>query len=216
MSVDVALPSNNVTERYTGVAGILFVILYVIPALTWGGIRPDQPATSVASELINHRGAAVVSAYLLLAGSVALLVFAAGMSRAAAGGASTRNLSAIAFGAGLLSAALLAVANALLGALGGYIITGSAAETIRALNGLWDGLSTVSGLFLGVFAIAVSLLAFDTRMLARWMRWLGVVAGVVLIIGSGSLATPFRGPGPFWILGLVGTSCGSHQRVSGC
>jgi hypothetical protein len=73
------------------------------------------------------------------------------------------------------------------------------------LNGLWDGITTMSGLFLGVFAVAVSLLAFETQSLPRWVRWLRVVAGVVLIIGASSLATPFRGLGPSWILGLFGT-----------
>lgn len=195
---------NQRLDRYVGLAGILFVILYVATAIFWGGVRPDEPAATVTSALTSQRNAVVASAYLLLAASVALLVFAAGSSRYAAGGTQSV-LSATSFGAGAISAALLAVANALLGALGGYIITGSPAETVRALNGLWDGFTTVSGLFLGVFAVTISLLAFETKSLPRWVRWLGVAAGVVLIIGAGSLATPFRGVGPFWVLGLFGT-----------
>jgi hypothetical protein len=114
-------------------------------------------------------------------------------------------LSAFGFGAGAISAALLAGANAVLGALGGYLLTDSAPDTIRALYAMWDAFTTASGLFLGVFAVAVSLLAFETRVLATWMKWFGVGAGVCLIIGAGSLATPFRGVGPLWVLGLLAT-----------
>jgi hypothetical protein len=94
---------------------------------------------------------------------------------------------------------------AVLGALGGYLPSDSAPDTIRSLNALWDAFTTASGLFLGVFAIAVSLLAFEARVLATWIKWLGVGAGVCLIIGAGSLATPFRGVGPFWVLGQLAT-----------
>lgn len=192
-------------EPFVGAAGILFVVLYVVPAIIWGGVRPDDPAATVTNALTAHRSAAIVAAYLLLAASVMLLAFAAGMSRSPADGSWSELLSRTAFGAGAISAALLAAANGLLGALGGYIIVGSSPETVRALNGLWDGLTTVSGLFLGVFALTLSLRELERRYLARWIGWLGILAGVVLIIGSGSLATPFHGVGPFWILGVFGT-----------
>jgi hypothetical protein len=160
----------------------------------------------VAGELVSQRGAAVASAYVLLVASVVLLIFCAGITRVTP--ASPRFspfLSAFGFGAGAISAALLAAANAVLGALGGYLLTDSAADTIRSLNALWDAFTTASGLFLGVFAVAVSLLAFEARVLATWMKWLGVGVGVCLIIGAGSLATPFRGVGSFWVLGLLAT-----------
>jgi hypothetical protein len=194
------------SERYIGVAGILFVLLYVVPAVLGGGARPDESAAKVASELVNNRGAAVASAYALLVASVALLMFCAGMTRFTSTSPHfSPVLAAFAFGAGAISSALLAVANAVLGALAGYLLTGSTPDTIRSLNALWDAFTTGSGLFLGVFAVAVSLLAFEARMLPGWMRWLGLVAGVCLIIGAGSLATPFRGVGPLWVVGLFST-----------
>jgi hypothetical protein len=193
-------------ERYVGIAGILFILLYALPVLLWGGVRPDEPPAKVASELVSQRGAAVASAYVLLVASVVLLIFCAGITRfTPASPRFSPFLSVFGFGAGAISAALLAVANAVLGALGGYLLTDSAPDTIRSLNALWDAFTTASGLFLGVFAIAVSLLAFEARVLATWMKWLGVGAGVCLIIGAGSLATPFRGVGPFWVLGLLAT-----------
>lgn len=192
-------------EPFVGAAGILFVVLYVVPAIIWGGVRPDDPAAAVTNALTAHRSAAIAAAYLLLAASVMLLVFAAGVSRSPADGSLSELLSRTAFGAGAISAALLAAANGLLGALGGYIIVGSSPEIVRALNGSWDAFTTVSGLFLGVFALTLSLREVETRYLSRWLRWLGVVAGAVLIIGSGSLATPFHGVGPLWVLGVFGT-----------
>lgn len=192
-------------EPFVGAAGILFVVLYVVPTIIWGGVRPDDPAATVTNALTAHRSAAIVSAYVLLAASVMLLAFAAGMTRSPADDSLSELLSRMAFGAAAISAALLAAANGLLGALGGYIIVGSSPETVRALNGLWDALTTVSGLFLGAFALTVSLREVETRYLTRWLRWLGVAAGTVLIIGSGSLATPFHGVGPFWVLGIFGT-----------
>jgi len=192
-------------ERYVGAAGILFVVLYVLPAVIWGGVRPDDAAPKVASDLMSHRGLATASAYLLLVGSIALLVFAAGMTRDAAGSAASQVLSRTGFGAAAVSVALLAAANAVLAALGGYLVAGSSPETIRSLNGLWDALTTVSGLFMGVFVVAASLLAFETRALAGWLQWLGLVGGAVLIVGAGSVATPFHGVGPFWVLGVAAT-----------
>jgi hypothetical protein len=92
------------SERYVGVAGILFVLLYIVPAVLWGGVRPDEPAAKVASELVNSRGAAVASAYALLVASVALLVFSAGMTRFnSTSPRSTPILAAFAFGAGSLA-----------------------------------------------------------------------------------------------------------------
>jgi hypothetical protein len=193
-------------QRFVGIAGLLFVLLYAVPAVFWGGARPDESAAKVASELVSQRGATVASAYVLLVAGVVLLIFAAGMTRfTPASPRFSPILSSFGFGAGAISAALLAAANAVLGALSGYLLTDSAPDTIRSLNAVWDALTTASGLFLGVFAVAVSLLAFEARVLAPWMRWLGVGAGVCLIIGAGSLATPFRGVGPLWVLGLVAT-----------
>jgi len=172
----------------------------------WGGARPDQSAAKVASELVSQRGAMVASAYVLLVAGVVLLIFAAGMTRfTPARPRFSPILSSVGFGAGAISAALLAAANAVLGALGDYLLTDSAPDTIRSLNAMWDALTTASGLFLGVFAVAVSLLAFDARVLAPWIRWLGVGAGICLIIGAGSLATPFRGVGPLWVLDVAAT-----------
>jgi hypothetical protein len=166
-------------QRYVGIAGLLFIPLYAMPAVFWGGARPDESAAKVASELVSQRGATVAS--------VALLIFAAGMTRfTPASPRFSPILSSVGFGAGAISAALLAAANAVLGALGGYLLTGSAPDTIRSLNAVWDALTTASGLFLGVFAVAVSLLAFEARVLTPWVRWLGVGAGFCLIIGAGS------------------------------
>jgi hypothetical protein len=196
----------NSHRRVVGIAGILFVVLYALPGLLWGGVRPDEAPAKVASELVSQRGAAVASAYVLLVSSVALLAFCAGMTRfTPAGPRFSPILSSFALGAGAISAALLAAANAVLGALGGYLLTDSAPDTVRSLNAVWDAFTTASGLFLGVFVVATSLLAFEARLLATWMRWLGVAAGVCLIIGAGSLATPFRGVGVLWVLGLLAT-----------
>src|SRR6266702_2269080 len=142
-------------QRYVGIAGLLFVLLYALPAVFWGA-RSDQSAAKVASELVSHRGALVAGAYVLLVAGVVLLIFAAGMTRfTPARPRFSPILSSVGFGAGAISAALLAAANAVLGALGGYLLSDSAPDTIRSLNATWDALTTASGLFLGVFAVAV-------------------------------------------------------------
>lgn len=192
-------------QRLVGPIGILFVIFYVVPQFLWGGIQPDQSASQVASELVSHRSAATTSAYLLLVASVLLLIFAAGVTRTGDAEAGSQLLSTAAFGAGAISAALLAAANATLAALAGYLVAGATPDSVRSLNGLWDALTTTSGLFLGLLVLVASLIAFKTPRLPVWMRWFGVAAGSVLMVGAGSVATPFHGVGPLWVLGLLAT-----------
>lgn len=192
----------NTHQRVVAGAGILFVILYGLPIFLWGGVRPDEPASQVAADLMSHRGAAVASAYLLLGASVALLIFAVGITRTGAAQPVSQLLSATGLGAGVMAATLLAAANAVMAALAGYLVSGSTADSIRSLNGVWDALETASGLFLGVLLAISSLMAFETRRMAIWMRWAGLVAGAVLVVGAGSVATPFHGLGVFWVVGV--------------
>src|SRR5438445_9288012 len=154
----------NSHRRVVGIAGILFVVLYALPGLLWGGVRPDAAPAKVASELVSQRGAAVASAYVLLVSSVALLAFCAGMTRfTPAGPRFSPILSSFAFGAGAISAALLAAANAVLGALGGYLLTDSVPDTLRSLNAFWDAFTSASGLFIAVFVVVFSRLAFNAQ-----------------------------------------------------
>lgn len=193
-------------ERYVGTAGIVFVVLMVVGILLPGPGNPNVAAADIAKDLVTHHTSVVVDAYVVLVATIPFLFFAAGFNKSMSTGDPLSSvLSATNFGAAVISAALLASANALLGVLGGYIAQSSNPDTIHGMYAAYDGVLTAGGLFLGVFVVTTSLLAFSAHRLPAVMRWAGVVVGALLMIGAGSLAFPFKGVGPLWVIGLVGS-----------
>jgi hypothetical protein len=68
-------------ERYTGVAGIVFVVLVVVGSLQPGPGNPDVPAAKIAHELVAYRTSVILTAYVVLAATIPFLFFAAGISK---------------------------------------------------------------------------------------------------------------------------------------
>jgi hypothetical protein len=200
-----AVAEQRPWERYVGIAGIAFLVLISVSGAFFAvRIKADEPAAEVVSTLMGHRAGAVADAYLLLAALVPLLVFTAGIITILGRNDSTSwFLPATALGAALTAIALLGVAQGVMGALAGYIVHGSNPEAVRVAYGIYDGVTTASDLFLGVFVLTASILAFVVRALPPWVRWIGILSGACLMVGAGALTTPYGGVGPLIVVGFV-------------
>lgn len=66
-----------------------------------------------------------------------------------------------------------------------------------------EGITTASDLFLGVFVLTVSILAFVGHALPGWVRWIGILSGTCLIVGGGALTTPYGSVGPLIVVGFA-------------
>jgi hypothetical protein len=185
-------------QRYLPLAGILFVVVFVIAnAIT--GSMPDQDSSSqkIFSYWSDHQGAQTAAAFLG-ALAIVLFVFFAAVLRSTLRSSESVEVpySAIAFGGAIITAAGGAVDSML------RLATASAADngavaTVYTLNQLnaFDWLPVVAGL--SVMFIGVGLGGLRTLALPRWLSWIAVVVGVAFLTPAGIVA--FFGF-PLWIL----------------
>jgi hypothetical protein len=197
---------SEMKDRVAGVAGIVFVVLFVVAVVQHGPGNPNVPANQIAGDLAANRTSVILTSYLILAALVPFVLFAVSLvTRLSAVALRSSVLSVTSVVGAAISTALIAASSAILGALAGYIADGSSPETVRALYGVYDGLFTAGGLFLGFFVFTTSWIGFSARSLPAPLRWAGIVVGGLLMIGAGTLAFPFKGVGPAWVLGEIGS-----------
>jgi hypothetical protein len=171
-------------ERWAGVAGIAFVVLYVV-GFAVGGEPPEDDA-----ELIAHyadsgeRAQDYVAFFLIAAAALAFLLFVSGARRLLARSESPpRTLSALAWAGGIACAALVLTGNAVSRAP-----VSAADDAEFALDPNTHDIVESAGFLLFVSAAyaailvvaAVSLGALRYGFLPRWLGWAGIVAAVLL------------------------------------
>jgi hypothetical protein len=175
--------------RYVGIAGILSAVL-----LTAGGIvlapLPDDlssPASKFATVVINNRGALRSGDLFLVVALVPLILFAGGileiLNRDVA---VSRVLRHVAFGFAIATAVMLAISDGIAAAVA-TTAQDTAPDTVRMVYGVSGSASVVGSLFLGLFVLTTSVLALIAHSMPRWVRWLGVVSGLCLAVGSFAL-----------------------------
>lgn len=140
--------------------------------------------------------------YLQVAGSLATLIF---MSAVVAvlhhGDERTRMLGSVALVGGIVALALVLAAQEMLGTLLTITLRDGSPEVTRGIYTAYRGVFTASYFFLGVFVASGGLGMLISRLLARWLGWLGLVSGVCHLPGSFSFATWH---GPLELLAFVG------------
>ena len=170
-------------ERWWGVSGIVFVVLFFV-AFALIGNSGDTGAETLA--FYEDNGVRVTVAYFLFSASAVAYVWFVAAVRSALARAEPdpRGLSGLGFGAGMVTAALVVVGAAPLAALN--IATddagAGAADAFYALSGLAYPILTTGIAVSSLLALATGLVVLRTGLLPRWVGWASVVAAPIILL----------------------------------
>jgi hypothetical protein len=178
------------TPRAAAIAGIIFSLLFTTTQLLiWVSIpaNPLGPATAV----INHLKILSFSLNLLPFAGIAFLWFIA-VVRDRLGEREDRFFATVFLGSGLLFIAM--VFNAAATAGGIIRILGSASENLIQSGTYALGRAEIeltmhvyAMKMAGVFMISSSTISLQTRMLPRWMAFLGYALALILLLSVGTI-----------------------------
>jgi hypothetical protein len=177
-------------DRWAPLGGIIFVVLMVVGTTFVADVPdPDAPQQQLANYLAdsgNHMRN-IMGAYIWVVGALAFLWFVTGLRsvlRGAEGG--TGALSNLVFGAGVAFAAVWMVSAAAFAAVA-YAIelrgaTVSDPDFVKVLPQMaWMILLLGAGFAGLLLVLTTSILSMKTRVLPRWLAWLGIVVVIALL-----------------------------------
>ncbi len=180
-------------------SGALFVVLVVVAFIGVGGEtpEPDASAHEVVSFYTDNDTQQIIAAAIVALSAVPLLVFAATVRERARAALPDRSvLPGFALAAGAVTAGGFLTAAAIHFALSDVAdeIQPAAAQALNALDG---GFFIPFALGVATLVLATSLTAIRTRMLPKWMGWVGIVLFVVAFSPVGFFSFGLSG---IWII----------------
>lgn len=171
-------------ERWSGVAGIAFVVLYVV-GFSVGGEPPDSDAAITARYADSGERALELTAFFLIAAAaLALVLFVSGArSLLARSEPQQRTLAALAYAGGIACAALVLVGNAV-SRTTAFASDDEAFKLDPDTQRMFESagfLLFVSAAFAAILLVAgLSVGALRYGLLPRWLGWAGIVVAVLL------------------------------------
>jgi hypothetical protein len=188
--------------RWADAAGIAFVVLFVVGALTAFGPQPtfkkhDSP-TVVAARVFHVYGSGgkraqmVIGAYLMVLSALALIWFATGLrARMVAAGRPEGGSPRLMFGFAVLGASVVVASALALATVAGSYTFGNEplptnADAIRVVSDFGTAILLVGfGLTSAALIAAVTVAAWRSARLPRWLTFGGVlgVLGGILAVG---------------------------------
>jgi hypothetical protein len=177
-------------ERYGALGGILFVVLVIVSiAVTGSTPKSSDSASKILKSFQDHKNGIKVGAFIGGLAAIPLLWWAgslyARMRRAEDG--QTR--------LALIAVLGLVVAGA--GQVGMSAIDATVALTLKTVGAneakfffvLGQGFAGAASIGLTVLTLAVSALAFRTRVFPIWLAWIGVIDAILFLVASYAVAT---------------------------
>ncbi len=176
--------------RAAAIAGILFCVLLVASFLLLRRSVPADPLEAGAW-LRSESDAVVEGLNLMPFAGIAFLWFM-GVLRDRLGDREDRFFATVFLGSGLLFLAMLFLSAAVAGGIiiayaaqSDRLLGSSAFNLARAIS--YEALNVYAIRMAGVFMIATSTLALQTRFIARWIAFVGYTLGVLLLFSSRSI-----------------------------
>jgi hypothetical protein len=178
------------TPKAAAIAGILFsVLLITSQLLIWSSI-PAIP-TYGAMEVIGHSNTVSLALNMLPFAGVAFLWFIA-VVRDRLGGLEDRFFATVFLGSGLLYLAMTFTSGAM---AGGLIRTLQGTPEIGTQNGtytlaraqIYDTMNTYGLKMAGVFMFSTSTILVRTRIVRRWIPFLGFGLAITLLLAVGTI-----------------------------
>jgi len=172
-------------SRIGALAGILFVILIVVGFLVRGDVdsEPSDPSAEIARELENDRDQRDAGSFIGLFGWLSFFWFLAYFRKRlqeAEGEAGW--LTSVAYGGGLVAAAMLLVAvafNLANTSISNYGPDTQVAKTFVALT--WNYIWVIAPPLIAMTA-AASIIIVRFGALPRWIGWIGILPTVTLLL----------------------------------
>ena len=190
------------TPRAAGIAGIAFCILFVIAHLLIRSALPPYGQGS-AIEFAKHSETISRSLNLVPFAGIAFLWFIA-VLRDRLGASEDRFFATVVLGSGLLYIAMFFASAALAGGLLAVLSSGTEnvvhSGTYAVSRAEINHLLNVYGIKMaGVFMISFSTISLRTRIIRRWLVFLGWALALLLLLSIGTIAwAPLVFP--LWVL----------------
>jgi uncharacterized membrane protein YhaH (DUF805 family) len=200
--------STDGRNRWGAIAGLVFVVLFVV-GLLLGGDTPEYDASDEEwvewFEDDGNTNLQVVSMFLVVASALALVGFLGVLTRRLR--ATNRpELVNVAIGAGLVLAALIVVAGIAINQVSAAITFGGddypvpGADVLRQSEQLGFGVVLLGGGWAAVVVVgATSLAARGTDLLPGWLVTAGYVAAVLLLLSVFFIPFVLL---PLWVLAV--------------
>lgn len=175
-------------ERWAPASGIVYVLLFVVAFIVVPGDIGDTDEEILAYYADSGNRAREIAAFFLIAvAALFLLWFVSTLrNRLRSVEPEPKSLSALAFGAGVASAALLVAALSLFVSVSLTIEDSDQfavdPNLARVLENAGFLLFTGSTMVASVLVAATSVLALRTRVLPRWLGWVGLPVALVLLV----------------------------------
>lgn len=181
--------SRNHLERFAPLSGIAYAVLSVVGI----ALVSDSPEASDSNQAFlsyygdsAHRAREIAAFFLFVVAALFFIWFVAALrSRLRMVESEPRGLSALAFGTGVASAALLTVAVAVgtvvsftLEDTGQFVVDPNLARLLADESYL---VLIASTMVASILVAATSILAIRTNVLPRWLGWVGAVASLTLL-----------------------------------
>lgn len=187
--------SNRQLERLAagaGIVGALLVVVYVLMPPN----EPGYPYTSHAIATIAKNREGILFKNLLgtLSFFFFLLFLGSLYSTLRRAEGDTGWLSALALGGGLVLTAVHSLESVAAYALAWHVAREGNAAVVTALEDIEGLVAYFYAVPLAVMLLAASTVAYRTRIFARWIAWVGFVAGAVWLIGAVGVLDPQNGP----------------------
>lgn len=195
-SVDRSESRGLSLQRVIPGAGAVFslVLAAALVGLFAGGAEPNDPYKSIAKTLTGESTALLVRYEFQLAASGLFVVFLSLLvSRLASAERSQPWLPRLAFASGVIGITLVTLTNAINAALATSVAQRADDSAVWAVFQAGQAIFTFAAMFLGIFLLSASEVIRRTRVLPRWLGFLGLIAGAAYVIGSFSVADQ-RGP----------------------
>lgn len=174
--------------------GFALILAAALVGLFAGGAEPNDAFSSVPKTLAGERNSLLLRyAFELGASGLFVLFLASLTSRLEAAEGRLSTLSRGAFGAGLIGILLVTVTNAINAALAASVSQVAGDGAVWAVFQAGQAVFTFAAMFLGLFLLLASEVIRRTRVLPRWLAYLGLLAGAAYVVGSFSVADQ-RGP----------------------
>lgn len=180
-------------SRTTMLTGIAFAVCFVAGMILAGATPESDAADAEWTEWFSDSGnrvGALASMALLVIASLTFVVFLTGLChRLRSTRADNEGPTQVAWGAGLLFAAVIALAGVTANSMSGAVELGDipipAPDVLRAIEQVGFGMGlVVAPLFAALAVAAASLAARPLAVLPRWLVIAGYVAAVLLIFST--------------------------------
>ena len=178
------------TERWTGIAGVV-LLTSVIAGIVFETMGPNLSMTpdQLSASFKNGQVTVGLATTFLLIQKVVLVGFAVGLATLAARGEKDHTISRLILVSGTLQVAITMVYVATFQAL--VSVAGQlAVPVLFGLATVGENMDLAGMPFLGLMIAAGANGLARARLLPRWAGRFGIVAGVLLVLGSLSLLSP--------------------------